>query len=183
MTYDITLLRVDPGSTVLRTLDRLNAEWESGIDRSTQRLDLSVADRAAWDAICGGVAELVGGFAAEELEFAMELVTESPALVLSYRGDEATIELPYRYDGTEAHDALRVAYEVARLVESEGGLTAIDPQTGRDCSAEHVEAAVDGYLGTRRRALSAMDDQPVGPQQAAGRARGWRRILGARDRR
>lgn len=136
-------------------------------------------------AICGGVAELVGASAAEEFEFAVELVTESPALILSYRGDEATIELPYRYAGKEAHDALRVAYEVARLVESKGGLAAIDLQTGLNCSTEHLEDAVDGYLGTRRRALSAIagDAQSVDPTQDAGRASGWRRFLGTRDRR
>ncbi|MFE4977773.1 hypothetical protein ACFRAR_37425 [Kitasatospora sp. NPDC056651] len=126
MTYDIMLVRVEPGLTVQETLDRLNAGFDP--DAEMPLLRLTDGQRAEWERILDRVSRDVGAVESEEYLYSLTLETVGPPgrVQLDYYGDTASIEVAYRHSGAAALEVMELAYRIARIVEEESGLTGYD---------------------------------------------------------
>ncbi|WP_190135407.1 hypothetical protein [Streptomyces longispororuber] len=126
MTYDITLVRVPPGSTLEEAVARLGADFDPDVEPAPLRL--TAAQRAAWERIVDRVARDVGPVGMEEFPYGLTLETVGPPgrVQLDYCGDTATVEVAYGHAGPAARDLMRRAYRIARVVEDESGLTGHD---------------------------------------------------------
>ncbi|MFE4513489.1 hypothetical protein ACFRMQ_04710 [Kitasatospora sp. NPDC056783] len=126
MTYDIMLVRVEPGLTVQETLDRLNAGFDP--DAEIPLLRLTDAQRVEWERILDRVSRDVGAVESEEYLYSLTLETVGPPgrVQLDYYGDTAGIEVAYRHSGAAALEVMELAYRIARIVEEESGLTGYD---------------------------------------------------------
>ncbi|GLY70318.1 hypothetical protein [Amycolatopsis taiwanensis] len=126
MTYDIVLVRVQPGLTLQETLDRLNAGFDPDADLPLLRL--TDAQWNEWDRILRRVSRDIGTVESEEYLYSLTLDTVGPPgrVHLSYYGDTAHIEVTYRYSGPAALEVMELAYRIARIVEDESGLTGHD---------------------------------------------------------
>ncbi|MEW1549318.1 hypothetical protein [Streptomyces tsukubensis] len=131
MTYDITLVRVQPGLTLQETLDRLNAGFDP--DAGLPLLRLTDTQRNEWDRILGRVSREIGSVESEEYLYSLTLETLGPPgrVQLDYCGDTAHIEVAYRYSGPAALEVMELAYRIARIVEDESGLTGHDFEVGQ----------------------------------------------------
>ena len=126
MTYDITLVRVQPGLMLQETLDRLNAGFDP--DAELPQLRLTDGQRAEWRRILDRVSREIGAVESEEYLYSLTLETVGPPgrVQLDYCGDTAGIEVAYRYSGPAASEVMELAYRIARIVEEESGLTGHD---------------------------------------------------------
>ncbi|MFZ3492409.1 hypothetical protein ACODT5_04065 [Streptomyces sp. 5.8] len=129
MTYDIILVRVQPGLTLQGTLDRLNADFDPDADLPLLRL--TDAQRNEWDRILGRVSRDIGPVESAEYLYSLTLETVGPPgrVQLDYCGDTAHIEVAYRHSGPAALEVMEVmemAYRIARIVEDETSLTGHD---------------------------------------------------------
>ncbi|MEV6672189.1 hypothetical protein [Streptomyces sp. NPDC051162] len=133
MTYDITLVRVQPGLTLQETLDRLNAGFDPDADPPLPLLRLTDAQRAEWDRILDRVSQEIGSVQSQEYLYSLTLETVGPPgrVQLDYYGDTADIEVPYRHSGPAASAVMELAYRMARIVEEESGLTGHDFEVGQ----------------------------------------------------
>ncbi|WP_432166922.1 hypothetical protein [Streptomyces sp. bgisy031] len=126
MTYDILLVRVQPGLTVQETLDRLNDGFDPDADLPPLRL--TEAQRAAWDRILNRISRDIGSVESEEFLYSLTLETAGPPgrVQLDYCGDTANIEVAHHHTGPAASAVMELAYRVARIVEDESGLIGHD---------------------------------------------------------
>ncbi|MEU6534128.1 hypothetical protein ABZ869_33645 [Streptomyces sp. NPDC046928] len=126
MTYDISLVRVQPGLTLQETLERLNAGFDP--DAELPVLQLTGAQRGEWERILRRVSRDVGPVESEEYLYSLTLETlGAPGRVqLDYCGDTGSIEIAYRHSGARALEIMTLAYRIARMVEEESGLTGHD---------------------------------------------------------
>ncbi|GHF30223.1 hypothetical protein E5082_29400 [Streptomyces griseoluteus] len=126
MSYDIMLVRVQPGLTLQGTVDRLNANFDP--DADLQPLRLTQAQRSAWDRILRRVSRDAGPVESAEYPYSLTLETVGrPGRVqLDYCGDTAHIEVAYRHSGPATLKVMELAYRIARIVEDESGLTGHD---------------------------------------------------------
>ncbi|WP_377270428.1 hypothetical protein [Peterkaempfera sp. SMS 1(5)a] len=126
MTYDITLVRVQPGLTLQEALDRFNASFDP--DADLPELRLSDAQRAEWDRIADRVSREIGSVECEVYRYSLTLETVGPPgrVQLDYAGDTGNIEIAYHYSGPAALAVMDLAYRIARIVEEESGLTGHD---------------------------------------------------------
>ncbi|MFI8895554.1 hypothetical protein [Streptomyces paradoxus] len=126
MTYDIMLVRMQPGLTLQETLDRLNADFDP--DAELPLLQLTNAQRNEWDRILRRVSRDIGPVESEEYLYSLTLETVGPPgrVQLDYCGDTAQIEVAYRHSGPAALAVMELAYRIARIVEGESGLTGHD---------------------------------------------------------
>ncbi|MFJ4973732.1 hypothetical protein ACIP6X_00040 [Streptomyces coeruleorubidus] len=131
MTYDIMLVRVQPGLTLEETLDRLNADFNPDADLPLLRL--SDAQRNEWDRILRRVTRDIGSVESAEYPYGLTLETVGPPgrVQLDYCGDTAHIEIAYRHPGPAALEVMELAYRIARIVEDESGLTGHDFEVGQ----------------------------------------------------
>ncbi|SED66815.1 hypothetical protein SAMN05428945_6042 [Streptomyces sp. 2224.1] len=131
MTYDITLVRVQPGLTLQESLDRLNAGFDPEADLPLLRL--TDAQRNEWDRILRRVSRDIGSVESEEYLYSLTLETVGPPgrVQLDYCGDTAHIEVAYRHSGPAALEVMELAYRIARIVEDESGLTGHDFEVGQ----------------------------------------------------
>ncbi|MFB6678967.1 hypothetical protein ACFCWG_42515 [Streptomyces sp. NPDC056390] len=131
MTYDIMLVRVQPGLTLQETLDRLNAGFDPDADLPLLRL--TDAQRAEWDRILDRVSREIGSVESEEYRHGLTLETVGPPgrVQLDYCGDTANIEVAYRRWGPAALAVMELAYRIAHIVEEETGLTGHDFEVGQ----------------------------------------------------
>lgn len=142
VTYDIMLVRVQPGLTLHETLDRLNAGFDPDADPPPLRL--TGAQRNEWARILGRVSRDVGAVESEEYLYSLTLQTVGPPgrVQLDYCGDTAHIEVAYRHSGEAALEVMRLAYRIARIVEDESGLTGHDFEVGQPTrTGDPVKAA------------------------------------------
>ncbi|MGW4386666.1 hypothetical protein [Streptomyces sp. NPDC004685] len=126
MTYDIMLVRVQPGLTLQETLDHLNAGFDPSADLPLLRL--TDMQRTEWDRILGRVSRDIGSVESEEYLYSLTLETVGPPgrVQLDYCGDTAHIEVAYCHLGPAALAVMELAYRIARIVEDESGLTGHD---------------------------------------------------------
>ncbi|MGW1278157.1 hypothetical protein ACWD4V_14550 [Streptomyces tsukubensis] len=131
MTYDITLVRVQPGLTLQETLDRLNAGFDPDADLPLLRL--TGTQRNEWERILRRVSRDIGPVESEEFPYSLTLETLGPPgrVQLDYCGDTAHIEVAYRYSGPAALEVMELAYRIAHIVEDESGLTGHDFEVGQ----------------------------------------------------
>ncbi|WP_405550444.1 hypothetical protein [Streptomyces sp. NBC_01171] len=73
MSYDIMLVRVQPGLTLQGTLDHLNANFDP--DADLQPLRLTQAQRSAWDRILSRVSRDTGPVESAEYPYSLTLET------------------------------------------------------------------------------------------------------------
>ncbi|MET8746154.1 hypothetical protein [Streptomyces sp. NPDC004728] len=73
MTYDIMLVREQPGLTLQEALGRLNAGFDPDADLPLLRL--TDAQRAEWDRILGRVWQEIGSVESEEYLYTLPLET------------------------------------------------------------------------------------------------------------
>ncbi|MEU8483234.1 hypothetical protein [Streptomyces sp. NPDC048641] len=143
MTYDIMLVRVQPGLTFQETLDRLNAGFDPDADLPLLRL--TDAQRDEWDRILGRVSRDTGSGESKEYLHSLTLETVGPPrrVQLDYCGDTAHIEVAYRHSGPAALEVTELAYRIAHIVEDESGLTGRDFEVGQPTrTGDPVKAAV-----------------------------------------
>jgi hypothetical protein len=157
VTYDITLVRVQPGLTLQETLDRLNAGFDPDADLPLLRLTDAQLDE--WDRILGRVSRHIGSVESEEYLYSLTLETVGPPgrVQLDYCGDTAHIEVAYRHTGPAALEVMELAYRIARIVEDESGLTGHDFEVGQPTrTGDPVRAAVQlsGVSGWAQHHLS-----------------------------
>ncbi|MEU5323788.1 hypothetical protein AB0G67_44695 [Streptomyces sp. NPDC021056] len=131
MTYDIMLVRVQPGLTLQETLDRLNVGFDP--DAGLPLLRLTDAQRDEWDRILGRVRRDIGSVESEEYLYSLTLETVGPPgrVQLDYCGDTAHIEVAYRHSGPAALAVMELAYRIAHIVEDESDLTGHDFEVGQ----------------------------------------------------
>ncbi|WP_405634512.1 hypothetical protein OHB53_09950 [Streptomyces sp. NBC_00056] len=142
MTYDIMLVRVQPGLTLAETLGRLNADFDP--DADLPELRLTEADWAEWHRILGRVTRDIGSVESEEYLYSLTLETVGPPgpVQLDYCGNTAIIEVAYRYSGPAALEVMELAYRIARIVEDESSLTGHDFEVGQPTrTGDPVKAA------------------------------------------
>ncbi|MFF8934541.1 hypothetical protein ACF08O_07320 [Streptomyces paradoxus] len=143
MTYDILLVRVQPGLTLQETLDHLNAGFDADADLPPLRL--TGVQRNEWIRILDRVSRDIGAVESEEYLYGLTLETVGPPgrVQLDYCGDTAHIEVAYRYSGPAALEVMELAYRIARIVEDESGLTGHDFEVGQPTrTGDPVKAAV-----------------------------------------
>ncbi|TGN79472.1 hypothetical protein E5083_07550 [Streptomyces bauhiniae] len=126
MSYDITLVRVQPGLTLQETLDRLNADFDP--DGDLPPLRLTRAQRNEWGRILRRVSRDIGPVESEEYLYSLTLETVGPPgrVQLDYCGDTGHIEVAYRHAGPATSEVMKLAYRIARIVEEESSLTGHD---------------------------------------------------------
>lgn len=160
VTYDIWLVRPEPGLTALQTI-----EWESAqFDLEAFELDgpallqLSELEVGGWGRVCDQVASW--GYETQQESFPsyIGIALVDPRVRVEYSGASGSIAIPFWYAGDAARRALQIAYEIGRLMEREFGLVGVDGQTGAGLDVGHLTEAVDTYLGTRGAALRAISE-------------------------
>ncbi|MFC9154634.1 hypothetical protein ACFTT0_06560 [Streptomyces bauhiniae] len=126
MSYDITLVRVQPGLTLQETLDHLNAGFDP--DGDLPPLRLTRTQRNEWDRILRRVSRDIGPVESEEYLYSLTLATVGPPgrVQLDYCGDTGHIEVAYRHSGPATLEVMELAYRIARIVEDESGLSGHD---------------------------------------------------------
>ncbi|MFF1690612.1 hypothetical protein [Streptomyces sp. NPDC058254] len=142
MTYDIMLVRVQPGLTLQETLDRFNASFDPDADLPLLRL--TDTQRDEWDRILDRVSRDIGAVDSEEYLYSLTMETVGPPgrVQLDYCGDTAHIEIAYRHTGPAALEVMELAYRIAHIVEDESGLTGHDFEVGQPTrSGAPVKAA------------------------------------------
>ncbi|MGR4853931.1 hypothetical protein [Streptomyces sp. LARHCF252] len=157
MTYDIMLVRVQPGLTLQQTLDRLNADFDPDADLPLLRL--TQAQRNEWDRILRRVSRDIDPVVSEEYLYSLTLETVGPPgrVQLDYCGDTAHIEVAYRHSGPAALEVMELAYRIARIVEDESGLTGHDfevDQPTRTGDPVKAAARLSGVSGWAQHHLS-----------------------------
>lgn len=107
VTYDIALVRVQPGLTLQETLDRLNAGFDPAAELPPLRL--TDTQRAEWDRVLARVSRDIGPVESEEFLYSLMLETAGPPgrVQLDYHGDTAHIEIAYRCSGPAALEVMR----------------------------------------------------------------------------
>jgi hypothetical protein len=124
MTYDITLVPHRPGQ-----------DWEQAVEQATQRTEaepeLDDRRRQQWREIERRVRGLVGDVDSTLDETAGELAHPSTGLQVSLFSHEAAVSYPY-WDQSDQQGFHRFVADVVRAVEEVTGLSAYDPQTGRE---------------------------------------------------
>ncbi|MCX5399032.1 hypothetical protein [Streptomyces sp. NBC_00102] len=126
MTYDITLVRVEPGLTLHEALDRINTGYDPDAEPTPYRP--TDAHRDEWARILERVAREVGPVESEEYPYGLTLETVGPPgrVQLDHCGDTAHIEVAHHHAGAAASAVMDVAYRIARIVEDESGMTGHD---------------------------------------------------------
>ena len=122
MTYDLHILRVDPGHSAyvaLEDLVRLQDEPQWPSELTQEHLDI-------WDRIVRRVRGTNGPVTEDVFRAYAELSLRAPRIRLYYCADHATVRIPYWYSGEAALDALRCGYGIARIVAEETGFVAVD---------------------------------------------------------
>ncbi len=150
VTYDVHLVRRLPGSTLLETLEAINADYDPDRD-DPPVARLTAEHRAAWDRITRRAREEIGSVDIEEFPSGLTLRTQGRHVFqLNYDGDSADISIPYHYAAEEAGAVLAKAYRLARLVEEETGLEGYDPQTDRLTADNDLVSAITEFTGIAR---------------------------------
>ncbi|MER5478676.1 hypothetical protein ABT026_17140 [Streptomyces sp. NPDC002734] len=126
MTYEIMLLRLRPGLTLLGTLDARNAEL--GPDAELPELHPTPAQWAEWERIVTRVSREISPVGTAQYPRCLTLDTIGlPWRVqLDYYGDSADVEVAYTHTGIAARAVAEAAYLVARVVEEETGMVGHD---------------------------------------------------------
>lgn len=129
VTYDITFVRLQPGLTLLESLEERAARYDP--EAEPERMHLTEQQRAVWDRIVQRITLELGPVTCEEYLYSLTLCRDGPAgyLQLDYNGQSADIEIPYRYPDASALPIITEAYRIAAIVEQESGLTGFDGQT------------------------------------------------------
>ncbi len=168
MSYDILLIRPDPGKTVDETLQRRNAEFDINDESSWfPDLHLSADDAADWERICTRTRDEVSDIEREEFPSYVGRWTVDPRMQLRYMEDSADLSIYYWYGAAEAPRALEAAYNLVALIEAETDLISIDGQTGERCTSPNLPMAVGIYTGTRSTVLRAIAEREDGPSPTA----------------
>ncbi|WP_404348672.1 hypothetical protein LG324_13515 [Phycicoccus jejuensis] len=161
MTYDISLVRPEPGLTALQTLEWQSAQFdlEAFELEGPALLHLSEHDVAGWRRVCEQVASW--GYETQQESFPsyVGVALVDPRVRVEFSGVSGSIAIPFWYVGDAAARALRVAYEIGRLMEREFGFVGVDGQTEAGLDVVHLTEAVALYLGTRGAALRAISER------------------------
>ncbi|MCX4679126.1 hypothetical protein OG413_28125 [Streptomyces sp. NBC_01433] len=147
MTYDITLVRVQPGLTLQETLDSFNDGFDPDADLPLLRL--TDTQRDEWDRILDRVSRDIGAVDSEEYLYSLTLETVGPPrrVQLDYCGDTAHIEIVYRHSGPAALEMMELAYRIAHIAEDESGLTGRDFEVGQLTRTGDPAKAADRLSG------------------------------------
>ncbi|MFJ8863831.1 hypothetical protein ACIRD8_36190 [Streptomyces sp. NPDC102451] len=150
MTYDITFLRVLQGRTFGETLEKINSAYDPDADLKPMRL--TGEQRTDWDRLVQRISGEVGPVTAEEFPYSLTLWRDGPAghLQLDYDGDSASIEIPYRYPGSEALPVMAEAYRIGRILEEECGLEGYDYEVEQPVRTGDIDVAAARLGGVAR---------------------------------
>ncbi|PWU46259.1 hypothetical protein DLE60_16605 [Micromonospora globispora] len=112
-------------------------------------LQLTDKQEAAWRRIVSRARQEIGAAEEDRYPTHLELWLKDPAMQLWYEGNSASIELPYWYTATaaSAHGAIATAYALARIVEAETGMPAVDYEVDQAVQDDGLSRAVARYRG------------------------------------
>ncbi|MFD4000620.1 hypothetical protein [Streptomyces rubiginosohelvolus] len=150
MTYNIMFLRVLPERTFDETLEEINSAYDP--DAELKPMNLTDEDRAGWDRLMQRISREVGPVTTEEFPYSLTLWRDGPGghLQLDYDGNSATIDIPYRYPGSEALPIMAEAYRIGRMVEEECGLEGYDYEVEQPVRTGDIEVAASRLGGLAR---------------------------------
>jgi hypothetical protein len=164
MGYWITLVEPERGLTALQTIEWQNAQFDPGAMNANAfplQTRWTREQRDCWERICDGVVTLVGDTDREEFPSYLGIASRDPRIRLDYSGDQATITVPYWYQGDHAAKAIALAYAIGRIVEKETTLVGVDSQTAAGLDENCIDDAVALYTGTRASAVRAVYEEEV----------------------
>ncbi|MFE3667527.1 hypothetical protein ACFXOR_31900 [Streptomyces sp. NPDC059164] len=141
MTYNIMFLRVLPERTLDETLEEIASVYDP--DADLKPIDLTDEDRAGWDRLTQRILREVGPVITEEFPYSLTLWRDGPGghFQLDYDGNSTTIDIPYRYPGSEASPIMAEAYRIGRMVEEECGLEGYDYEVEQPVRTGETEVA------------------------------------------
>ncbi|MEV8448762.1 hypothetical protein [Streptomyces parvus] len=150
MTYTIMFLRVLPERTFDETLEEINSAYDP--DADLKPINLTDEDRAGWDRLVQRIRREAGPVTTEEFPYSLTLWRDGPSghFQLDYDGNSATIDIPYRYPGSEASPIMSEAYRIGRMVEEECGLEGYDGEVEQPVRTGDIEVAASRLGGVAR---------------------------------
>ncbi len=158
VTYDITLLRCPPGE-IRKELERRNRLF---LQDPTPEPPISDELTTAWRALVPHLVVELGEPAENDAyRDHYELAWDHPRIRLWFHGENATISVPYWYEGEEAAEALRRAFLLGRLLQELTGFDAIDHQTGLGIGESSLATAIQEYRSTHAAAQRTIFVQPT----------------------
>lgn len=128
MTYDLYVLRVEPGQD---WQDALADQVGGGDEPEWPPAELEAGELRAWHRIVERVHSEVGPVTGECTATRAELALEEPSVRLDYFSDHAAVKIPFGYSGAAALRALHHGYRIAGIVADETNTVAVDPRIGR----------------------------------------------------
>lgn len=128
MTYDLHVLRVEPGRT---WQDALAERASSGDEPEWPPAELGDEELDTWRRIAARVRDEIGSITAECERNRARLTLDGPEVALNYSGERVDVQVPRGYEGVTALRALHRGYEIARIAAHEIGAVAVDPAIGR----------------------------------------------------
>ncbi len=162
MSYDLTLLTIQPGAT-------LEQEYESFIEACES--DRPREKRLDQEAILAAIKEHYPDAARFDGEEYVELTVadDSQGVQFTVYGDHVGVSLPYWSTEAEAHRSASTLLGACAHLRDRFGLHAFDPQLGRELTPEQDLPDVLGAFGYGTRALRAT---------VAGLRRPWWKLWG-----
>jgi hypothetical protein len=126
MAYVVHFLPVEPGVDWLDALEALDARLT--VDhQSDAPVDIVRSD---WWRIASLTFRVLPDAELRRTQLGLTFHDRASGLVLELLADEISLSLPYRHDERRAREVLLAARRIARFVEDETGLVAIDAQLG-----------------------------------------------------